>query len=145
MKKEKLQEKKPVFLKCKLEKTETGVKLIGIYETEIEIEKNGKKEIEKKEIEKTEDYLAVEELDQKIRKKLEVYGLFVKVQRVNAGVTDEKRKLENWKQTISMLKNGDWERKPDPKKAMEKAKLELINSISDPKLKEKLKKELGLA
>ena len=144
----KKKEKKPIFLRCRLEKTETGIKLVGIYQTEVEKEKevNGKKQVvkEKVEIEKTEAYLNVDELKDEIKKKLVVYGLYVKVHRANAGVKNETKRLENWKEIIEILRSGNWERKPNETKVMEKAKQELLNSIRDPELKQKLKKELGL-
>ena len=145
---EKKQEVKK-FLRCKLEKTEDGVKLLGIYEVEVEkeVEKQGKKvkETEKVEIEELEEEIKISELDQRIKEKLEIYGLYVKVQRAAAGLKSEEKKLETWKQIIKSLKNGEWERKTDNTKLIEKAKLDLINSISDPKLRKKIKKELGLA
>jgi len=141
--------KKEKFLRCKLVKGNSGITLIGIYEKEVEkeVEKEGKKvkETVKEVIEKPEIHLSVSELDKKIKEKLIIYGLFVKVQRATAGLKSEEKKLETWKETIQILKQGNWERKPSQEKTIEKAKQDLINSIKDPILKEKLKKELGLA
>ncbi len=90
------------------------------------------------------EHINIKELTDEITRKLTVYGLFVKIQRSSAGLKNPADKKRAWLDTIQALKQGTWERKTDPSKVIEKAKMELISSIKDPALREKLKKELGL-
>ena len=88
--------------------------------------------------------LRIHELNPLIQKKLTVYGLFVKVQRSTAGKSGQE-KAKAMLDTVKALRQGEWNKKQDTQSIKEKVKAELIESIKDPKLKEKLKKELGLA